>query len=65
MKENMLQIFCFQELQNDTEMVRLVLHGNYCMLKVGLSPFVSFFVDEFVSYFALLQLHSNHIVFSF
>ena len=51
MKENMLQTFCFQELQAGMEWIRLVQHGNYCIDKGR--PF-SVFVDEFLSHVALL-----------
>ena len=47
MKENMLQTFCFQELQAGT--------GSFCMEIVAYNgrPFYVF-VDEFLPYFALL-----------
>ena len=62
MKENILQNFCFQELQDGTGMDKACSSWKLLPIKVGISPF---FVDGFVSHFALLQLCSHHLVLSF
>ena len=56
MKENILQHFCFQELQDGTGMGL----GSFIMEIITYKgrPF-SVFVDGFVSHFALLQLYSH------
>ena len=55
-KENMLQTFCFQELQDGTGMDKA--HSAVEIIAYKGRPFLVF-VDEFVSHFALLQLYSN------
>ena len=61
MKENILQNFCFQELQDDKGIDYACSHWKLLPIKVGLS----LFVDGFVSHFALLPLYSHHLVLSF
>ena len=62
MKDNILQNFCFKELQDGTgidyacSFVEIIAYKG--------RPF-SIFVDGFVSHFALLQLYSHHHVLSF
>ena len=62
MKENILQNFCFQELQDGTGMDYAC--SSWKLLPVKGRPF-SIFVNEFVSHFALLQLYSHHLVSHF
>ena len=62
MKDNILQNFCFKELQDGTGIDYACSSWKLLPIKVGLSPF---FVDGFVSHFALLQLYSHHHVLSF
>ena len=63
MKENILQNFCFQKLQNGTGIDYACSSWKLLPIKVA-RPF-SIFVDGFVSHFALLQLYSHHLVLSF
>ena len=62
MKENILQDFCFQELQDGTGIDYDCSSWKLLPVKVGLSPFL--LMDLYLS-FALLQLYSHHLVLSF
>ena len=62
MVENILQNFCFQELQDGTGIDYACSSWKLLPIKVSLSRF---FVVGFVSHFALLQLYSHHLVLSF
>ena len=57
MKENILQDFCFQELQDGTGI-------DYDCSSWKLLP-VKVSVGGFVSHFALQQLYNHHLVLSF
>ena len=60
MKENILQNFCFQELQDGTGLCLFIME----IIAYKGRPF-SVFVDGLVSHFALLQLYSHNLVLSF
>ena len=57
MKENILQNFCFQELQDGTGIDYACSSWKLLPIKVGLSPFL--LIDLY------LILHSHHLVLSF